>query len=131
VTTGAHFISVSGVGVKVETIPYREGGAGSVTHYLPGPTRYGEITLTQGMTQSKEVWDWITHAVNGEPDRRHVSILLLDNDGRTEVVRWNLENAWASEWRLHPLDAGAREVAIATLTLVFDSLTWGGAAPQT
>src|SRR5262249_53740051 len=110
---------------------YREGGNSQITHYLPGPTRYGEITLTQGMTDSKEIWEWIMHGVNGEPDRRNVSIMLLGNDQRTEVVRWDLANAWASEWRLAPLDAGGHEIAIATLTLVFDSLTWGGAAAQT
>jgi phage tail-like protein len=47
---------------------------------------------------------------------------MLDTDGVTEVLRWDLINAWPSEWHGAPLDALAREVAIESLTLVFESL---------
>ena len=55
-------------------------------------------------------------------DRRNVSILMLGTDGITEVLRWDLINAWPSEWRGAPLDALAREVAIESVTLVYESL---------
>jgi phage tail-like protein len=48
--------------------------------------------------------------------------VLLDNDGTTEVMRWNLVNAWASQWRGTMLNAMSREVAIESLTLVFEML---------
>ena len=46
--------------------------------------------------------------------------------GATETpVHWNLLNAWVSEWRGAPLDALGREIAIESMTLVFDSLERG------
>ena len=60
--------------------------------------------------------------VQGQVDRRNVSVLMLRHDGITEVLRWDLINAWPAEWRGAPLDALAREVAIESVTLVFESL---------
>ena len=40
-------------------------------------------------------------AVHGSVERRNVSILMLDSTGATEVVRWDLTNAW-------PLDGAER-----------------------
>ena len=47
---------------------------------------------------------------------------MLQTDGVTEVMRWDLINAWPAEWRGAPLDALAHEVAIESVTLVFESL---------
>jgi phage tail-like protein len=60
--------------------------------------------------------------VKGKVQRKNVSVVLLDNDGTTEVMRWNLVNAWASQWRGTMLNAMSREVAIESLTLVFEML---------
>ena len=45
-----------------------------------------------------------------------------DSDGTTEVMRWDLINAWPSAWRGAALDALSHEVAIESLTIVFESL---------
>lgn len=120
--TQGHFTECSGMGVKVHDIKYREGGTAQVVHKLPGPVDYGDITLRYGLTASKELWLWFLTAVKGRVERKNVSIVLLDADGTTEVTRWNLVNAWPSEWRGAPLDAMGREAAIETLTLVFETL---------
>ena len=39
-----------------------------------------------------------------------------------EVLRWNLLNAWPCEWRAARLDALSKQVAIESMTLVFDSV---------
>jgi phage tail-like protein len=57
--------------------------------------------------------------------RKHISILVVDNDGFSELVRWDLFNAWPASWRGAPLDAQSREVAIESLTIVCDSLARG------
>ena len=51
--------------------------------------------------------------------------LLARRSDATEVVRWNLVNAWPREWRGTPLDAMGQEIAIETLTLVFETLERG------
>jgi phage tail-like protein len=83
---------------------------------------YADVTLRYGLTSSRELWEWMLTAVNGSVERKNVSILMLDSDGVAEVMRWNLLDAWPSEWRGAVLDALAHEVAIESLTLVFESL---------
>ena len=89
---------------------------------LPGQVTYGDVTLRYGLTASAVLWQWMLTAVRGTVERRNVSVLILDSGGTQEVVRWNLTNAWPSKWRGAPLDALSREVAIESLTLVFETL---------
>jgi phage tail-like protein len=120
-----HFTHCSGLGVRVNAIRYREGGVSQVVRRLPGQVEYADVVLQYGLTSSRQLWDWMMTAVSGKVERKNVSVLQLDTDGATEVVRWDLINAWPSEWRGAPLDALAQEVAIETLVLVFDSLDRG------
>ena len=48
--------------------------------------------------------------------------LLLDTDGTTEAIRWNLLNAWPCEWHGPTLDGLGRDLAIAELKLAYDEL---------
>jgi phage tail-like protein len=118
----AHFTEVSGFGINVQPIKYREGGSGQVVHSLPGMVEYEDITLRYGLTASHELWDWFMLAVSGKVQRRNVSIILLDADGVTPRLQWDLTNAWPRTWRGSVLNALSREVAIESLTLVFEEL---------
>lgn len=120
--TEGHFTECSGLGIKVQVIKYREGGTNQVIHCIPGPVEYADITLRYGLTASRDLWEWLMTAVQGKVDRKNVSILLLDSDGVAEVMRWDLVNAWIAEWRGSVLNAMQREVAIESLTLVFETL---------
>ncbi len=120
--TEAHFTECSGLGVKVTSIAYREAGNNQVVRHIPGPVDYAAVTLRYGLTTSRELWDWLQSAAQGRVERKNVSILMLDSQGTTEVMRWNLIDAWPSEWHGASLDALAREVAIESMTLVYDTL---------
>ena len=120
--TEGHFTECSSMEVKVDPISYREAGQSQVVHYVPGRVEYGSVTLRYGLTSSRELWDWFSTVVKGKVERKNLSVVLLAGDGATEVTRWNLVNAWPSQWRSAPLDALAREVAIESLTLVFETL---------
>ena len=120
--TEAHFTECTGLSIKTEAIRYREGGNNQVVHRIPGPVEYGDIKLGYGLTASTELWDWMMTAVKGRVERKNVSILMLDSEGVSEVMRWDLINAWPSEWSGAPLDAMSRNVAIESLTLVFETL---------
>lgn len=127
--TEGHFTECGGLGMKVDVISYREGGNGRVIHRLPGQVSYADITLRYGLTNSNELWDWflksVQGSVQGKLERRNISVVLVDNDGKTELVRWNLFDAWVSEWRGAALNASAREVAIESMTIVFERLERG------
>ncbi|WP_164015817.1 phage tail protein [Pyxidicoccus trucidator] len=120
-----HFLFCSELHVKVEALRYREGGAGPVVRRLPGPISHGDVVLRCGFTQSPELWTWFLATMSGVPLRKNVSILMLDDDGLTERLRWNLNECWPSEWKVHPLDALGQDIAIASLTLVYESLSRG------
>jgi len=122
----ARFTECQGLEVKVEALRFREGGAGPVVRRLAGPVSYGDVTLRYGLTTSRELWNWFMESVNGVPTRQNVSIMMTGPDGITEVFRWNLVDAWPSQWRGAPLDALGQMVAIESLTLVFESINRGG-----
>ncbi len=120
--TEGHFTECTGLGVKVEAIKYREGGNNQVVRRIPGRVEYDDVTLRYGLTDSRDLWDWLMTAVNGEVERKNVSVAMLGPEGSEEVLRWDLINAWPSEWRGAPLDALSHEMAIESLVLVFDRL---------
>jgi phage tail-like protein len=42
------FMTVDGLGMQTEVIPYREGGDNTTTRKMPGQTDYGPITMSRG-----------------------------------------------------------------------------------
>lgn len=42
------FMTVDGIGVQTEVIPYREGGDNTTTRKMPGQTDFGPITMSRG-----------------------------------------------------------------------------------
>lgn len=122
--TEGHFAECTGLGMKVHVISYREGGT-NLTHRIPGPVEYSGITLRYGLTKSTELWDWLQKVAQGNLERRNVSIVMLEPDGQLEALRWNLIDAWPSEWQGARLDASAKELAIESMTLVFEGLERG------
>jgi len=123
--TEGHFTECSGLGVKVDVISYREGGNSQVIHRLPGQVSYADVTLRYGLTNSRQLWEWFLTSMRGKVERRNISIVLVDSDGVTEAMRWNLINAWVSEWSGAVLNASTHEVAIEAMTIVFETLERG------
>jgi phage tail-like protein len=120
--TEGHFTEVSGLGVQIERISYREAGNNAIVRAIPGRVTYSSVTLRYGLTASAELWNWLMTAVQGQINRRNVSVVMLDSAGATEVMRWNLINAWPQEWLGAPLDAMSRELAIESLVLAHEGL---------
>jgi len=121
--SAGHFTEVSGLGVKIERIEYREAGLNSNVRAVPGRVRYPPVTLKYGLTASRDSWDWLMEAAEGRVRRTQVSIAMLDPAGSSEVMRWNLVNAWPMEWFGAPLVAVGNELAVETLTLAHEGIT--------
>ncbi len=117
------FYECSGLGTRVEVIEYRQGGSATVRK-LPGLRKTGDIVLKRGITASRELQDWHTKVLNGHPDRRNGSVILLDGAGQ-EVVRWNFFQAFPSRWDGPLLKANGNDVAIETLTLSCEGVERG------
>jgi len=117
--TQAGFSDASGFGASTDPIEYREGGETKTVRKLPGITKYTNITLKWGLTDSRELYDWYRDVVNGKIDRKSGSIILLDLEGN-EKVRWNFFDAWPTKWDGPDFTAKGNDVAIETLELAHE-----------
>ena len=115
------FTECSGFGSSVEVVEYREGGDPMTVRKLPGKATYPDITLKWGITDSRELYNWHTTALTGNPLRKNGSIVLFDFAGN-EKVRWNFFQAWASKYDGPSLNATGNEVAIDSLTIVCERM---------
>jgi phage tail-like protein len=119
--TQAGFTDCSGFGASADPIEYREGGDNTTNRKLPGPTKYPNITLKWGLTDSRELYDWFRDVTRGKIDRRDGSIILNDLDG-TEKMRWNFYEAWPTKWDGADFSAKGTDVAIETLELAHERI---------
>jgi len=118
--TVAGFSECTGLSSEVDVIEYREGGDTKVRK-LPGLGRFGDITLKRGVANTNELQRWQRNTLNGVPDRRSISIVLLD-EKRKPVVRWNVSDAFPRKWEGPNLNAKGTDVAIETLTLCCEGI---------
>jgi phage tail-like protein len=118
--TMAGFSECSGLISEVDVIEYREGGD-LRTRKLPGLAKVGDITLKRGIVSNNDLQNWHRNILNGVPDRRNISIVLLDNQ-RQPVVRWKVSDAWPLKWEGPFLNAKGNDVAIETLTLACEGI---------
>ncbi len=115
-----YFTECSGLTPKV--VPKTQAGTEQIVRKFPGQVDYSPVTLKYGITDSQRLWEWLMKTAEGNVERKNAAIILLDSQGKSEVMRWNLTNAWPSEWQGAALNPNDRSIAIESLTLVFDSL---------
>jgi phage tail-like protein len=123
--TQAGFSDCTGFGASTDPIEYREGGENTHVRKLPGMTKFTNITLKWGLTDSHELWDWYHDLVQGRVRRLNGSIIVRDLDGVTEKVRWNFFDAWPTKWDGPDFTAKGNDVAIETLELAAERIERG------
>jgi phage tail-like protein len=109
------FSEVSGLGSKTEVIEFAVGNSSTVMQ-LPGKTRYSNIVLRKGVTNSNELYCWRQAIENGDLDRRAGSVVLLDHE-MAEKTRWNFYEAWPCRYEAPSLDSSGNAVSIETLEI--------------
>jgi phage tail-like protein len=119
--TQAGFSDVSGFGASTDPIEYREGGENTTVRKLPGATKYTNITLKWGLTDSKELYEWYRQVIKGNVQRKNGSIIVLDLEGQ-EKVRWNFFQAWPSKWDGPDMTAKGNDISIETLELAHEGI---------
>ena len=116
------FSEVSGFDASIDVIEYREGDMVDTPSKMPGLKKYGNITLTQGVTDSTVMYDWIMLGVEGEVERKTLTITLLDATGAA-TASWQVINAWPTRYQAPDFNASASEVAIETLEIAHEGMT--------
>ena len=110
------FSEVSGLQAETEVEEKREGGVNDYVHKLPTITKYPNITLKRGITDSDVLWNWHQDVVKGKFKRRTVYIILQDSEGN-EKWRWEFDDAYPVKWTGPDLKADSSTVAVETLEL--------------
>ena len=113
----AGFSEVSGFDITIDPVDYREGNVPTHVRKLPGLTKFGNVTLKWGVTDSTELHDWHRQIVDGDIKRRNLSIVVIDEAGQ-DKARFEILEAWPTKYDPMDLNAKGNEVAIETLELV-------------
>lgn len=88
----AGFFEVVLPSAEIAVAEYRAGNEPIASpRHLPGLTRYNNITLRRGLAGSLDLWNWFKSVRDGQPDRRDVTVTLLDEQ-RQPVMAWRLRN---------------------------------------
>ena len=110
---------VSALERTTEAVEFREGGDASPTRRMPGPTRYGAITLERGLTHDREFEAWAT-ADAGSSSSKDVVVELYDEAGQL-FTSYRVSGCWVSQYQALPdLDADRETVLIERLRLECD-----------
>jgi phage tail-like protein len=118
----AGFSEVEGLAGEIDAIAYREGAdKTNAFRLLPGLVHYPRVVLRRGFAGDASLFAWWQALRDGAPDRRPVSIVLLD-EKRQPVARWSLHRAWPTKWDGPSLNAKTSEVAIETLELAHEGI---------
>jgi phage tail-like protein len=120
----ASFTECTGLGSETTVIEYRTGDMRTLAK-LPGLTRFTNIVLKRGLTRDLSLYQWRQTVVEGTPDRRNGSVILLDDD-HNDVLRWNFRDGWPCKLSGPDLDAKGEEVAVETLEIAHEGLTLEG-----
>lgn len=123
IATGS-FSEVSGLTAEGDPVDYREGtDAANNVRKLVGLRKYAMLVFKRGYVKDDTLWQWYQRIANGQPDRRHGSVVLR-NEAHKDVMRWNFENAWINKIEGPSLKAAGNEVAIESMELCHEGLTF-------
>lgn len=107
-----------------DLIEYREGNEPTLMRKLPGLTKYSNLILKQGITDSMDLFNWRKLVEDGKMKsaRRNMAVILIDEEGN-DAARWEFGGAWPLKYDAPDLTAKGNNVAIEILEIVFETMT--------
>jgi phage tail-like protein len=110
----------------VEPIEYRDGNEITTVRKLKGLTKYANLTMKWGLTDSKELADW-HHQVIEDIDMvdgkvRRTVVIHIQNEAGQDKSSYEIVNAWPTKYDPSDLNGKGNEVAIETLELVNEGM---------
>jgi phage tail-like protein len=119
----AGFSDVTIPDISTDPIEYREGNEDTTVRKLPGLTKYGNLTLKWGITDSVELFEWRKQVIQGNiaDARKNIAVILQDEEGNP-AARWEFREAWPSKYDAPDLSAKGNDVAIETLEIVHEGM---------
>lgn len=123
----AAFVECAIADTTTDPIEYRVGTDPGSMRKQAGLTKYGNITLKWGLSDSKELWDWRKKIIDGkvEEARQNGSIIVLDEQGNETGIQWNFVKGWPSKYDPADFNAKGNDIAIETLEITHEGLMRG------
>ncbi|MGB0639795.1 MAG: phage tail protein [Myxococcota bacterium] len=115
------FKTVSGMDSETEIIEFKQGND-LIVRKKPGRTTYSNIVLERGYTATDDLWQWRKNIEDGKIDRRAGSVIILDQDGQSEVARYNFYEGWPCKWNAPEMDADASSMAIEKIEISIEKV---------
>ena len=108
---------------STEAIDYREGTEPNHVRKLPGMTKYGNITLKRGVTDSQIIYQWHKDIVDGKvgDKRKSITIVVIDEAGK-DKARFVVSECWPTKYDPSDLNGKGNEVFIEVLELVNEGI---------
>lgn len=121
--TQGYFSEVNVGDTTTEPIDYREGTDPTHVRKLSGLTKYGNITLKWGVTDSVELYDWhkAVLAKGAMDNRKTVKIVVIDEAG-TDKASFLVSESWPTKYDPSDLNGKGNEVFIELLELVNEGI---------
>jgi phage tail-like protein len=106
-----------------DVVEYREGNEPPWARKVPGLTKWGNLTLKWGTTDSLELYNWRKLVEQGKMKdaRRKVAIIVQDEEGNP-AARWEFDSAWPSKYDGPDLTAKGNDVAVEMLEIVHEGM---------
>jgi phage tail-like protein len=138
------FMSVSGLGIQTDMIPYREGGDNTITRKMPGQSEVSPLTLVSGVfsdTNKNAQMEWFKHIFavqwgtgNAGWDaqfRCDMIIRVLNhpvtkftrgsvgdpNDSKSAGAAFKVYNCWPAAVVYNDLNAGDNSILVTNMTV--------------
>jgi phage tail-like protein len=119
------FSEISGLETELSPIEYRNGSEDITVRKIAGLKKFTNITGKRGITADLDFWNWILAGLSGKIKRADGSVVLLD-ENRQEVLRWNFRRGWACKYTGPGLNAANNEIAMETLEICHEGLSIDG-----
>jgi phage tail-like protein len=108
---------------STDSVDYREGTDLPFQKKLSGLTKFGNITLKKGLTDSLDLYQWrkTVEDTGAIKARKNISLVLIDEEGN-DKARWDIVEAWPTKYSPSGFSAKANEVVIETLEIVHEGI---------
>lgn len=109
---------------STDAVDYREGTDATHVKKLSGLTKFGNVTLKRGLTDTMELYNWRKAVMQkgASKNRKSLSIILVDEEGN-EKAQWDIVEAWPVKYDVSALNAKGNEVSVESIELAHEGIS--------